>query len=463
MVELTQWFQFGRYNLALITGQISRILCLDIDYRHDGLKSIAGKEIPNTWHEKSPNGEHYFFKWTPALNALTTSHSDLLPGVDTRGNGGYVIISPSVGYNGEKYQWVNHPMKAPLAYPPSWLVDLFRTSRTLGITNKQGWIAEALAGLAEGNRDNTFIKIAGRLWSDGWQAGDILEVLKPHAEQAAFPLEDLKLKVEQIQKYPRNEVIDLGNETDTNIEAFMSSTEDNLQWNVEGLVPEQSVTILGGMQGLGKTWLMLDLAIELSRGGGSWLNKYQVNQGNVLYVDEESSNRLLRYRLRKLISAKGLKIGNLKLHLTVGRNLDFCNENSVSKFRTLIEKTQPKVIFIDSLIRVHKVNENSSNEMAQVFNVVKKLAREFNCTFFFADHENKGVYNQETEKEPSSNDLRGSNEKGAFADSILSLRKKNGELYMYHTKSRHCEAGLPIMVKIEDMDEAKTKLCVRGY
>jgi RecA-family ATPase len=280
-------------------------------------------------------------------------------------------------------------------------------------------------------------------------------------------MDELQLKVNQIKKYPRTEAINEANiEEVMNIESFMKSDEDELKWYVEGVLPEQSASILGGMQGLGKTWLMLDLAIELARGGGSWLNKLQVNPASVLYVDEESSNRLLRYRLKKLINAKGLKIKDLQLHLSVGHNFNFSNPESVEKFKRLLDKVKPSVVFIDSLVRIHRGEENSSTEMSGVFKTVKNLIRQFNCSFLFADHEGKAAYHYDPkvpEKEPSSNDLRGSNEKAAFVDTVLSLKRKDGELYLYHTKSRHAEAIAPFLIKIEDLDEAKTKLAVRGY
>jgi hypothetical protein len=180
MKEIVEWFQFSRYNLAIVTGQISRLLVLDIDDRHNGMQSIANKVIPNTWQDKTPGGNHYYFRWHPTLNDKTTSVSNLLPGVDIRGNGGYVIVPPSVGYNGLTYSWIKSPKNTPLAYPPPWLLDAINKQvRIVEVANKQGWIAEALAGVKEGNRDQTFIRLAGRFWHDGLEAEEIFELLKP--------------------------------------------------------------------------------------------------------------------------------------------------------------------------------------------------------------------------------------------------------------------------------------------
>jgi hypothetical protein len=469
--EVEKWFKFSRYNIALVTGAVSRVLVLDIDERHGGSESIKGKFLPITWCDKSPNGSHYYFLWTPQLNLAPTSRTGLLPGVDTRGNGGYVIIPPSVGYNGQPYVWTRNPKNTSLAYPPPWLLELLVKKQPI-ITNQPGWIAEALTTVSEGNRNNTFTRLVGRMWHDGWQADDIYQLLLPKAQEVNLAEDELDTIVKSISKYARNAEINLLNSANSaeitkedclTLESFMSEDEIGLKWFVEDVIPEESVTILGGMQGLGKTWLMLDLAIELARGGGSWMGKYLVHPARVLYIDEESSGRLLRFRLKKLLSEKGLRISDLNLHLAVNRGFNLSDSNSTLKLKSLITKLSPQVIFIDSLVRVHRANENFSTEMAGVFSTVKQITKEFKCSVIFSDHEHKGVYHQDNESDPSSNDLRGSNEKGAFADTVLSLRKKDGELYLYHTKSRFCEASLPFLVKIEDTDVAKTKLVVKGY
>jgi KaiC/GvpD/RAD55 family RecA-like ATPase len=389
---------------------------------------------------------------------------NLLPGVDIRGNGGYVIVSPSVGFNGANYEWINSPLRTTLAYPPSWLLELIKSNNKLVTPNKPGWIKDALLGMQVGNIDNTLVKVLGRLRYDNYSKEDAYILLKPYADERGATKGHLEDKIEHVwSSYQSKDSLPDGTEESVALSSFMNSEEDGLKWYVENVFPEQGVLILGGMQGIGKTWLMLDLAIEMARGGGSWLGKFPVNSTSVLYVDEESSSRLLRHRLKKLLTEKGLKASNLQLTLSVGNNLNFSSEQSVEKFKRLLDKIRPSVVFVDSLVRVHKGNENSSTEMAQVFNTVKRIIREYNCSFFFADHENKGVYSQdpEHEKDPSSNDLRGSNEKGAFADSVLNLRKQKGELFLYHTKSRFCEAQLPFMVKIEDVSE--DKIAVRSY
>ena len=52
-------------------------------------------------------GRHYY---TPA--AGTGCGSDVLPGIDLRGDGGYVVAAPSLGPSGNRYSWLTPPQAA---------------------------------------------------------------------------------------------------------------------------------------------------------------------------------------------------------------------------------------------------------------------------------------------------------------------------------------------------------------
>jgi hypothetical protein len=84
--------------------------------------------------------------------------------------------------------------------------------------------------------------------------------------------------------------------------------------------------------------------------------------------------------------------------------------------------------------------------MSRVFAVVKCLTRDFGCAFLFADHQRKpGGFG-------TSPDLllRGSSDKVAFVDSLLSLQRKDDTLIVEHSKSRFAEPVPPFVVQIED-------------
>ena len=121
------------------------------------------------------------------------------------------------------------------------------------------------------------------------------------------------------------------------------------------------------------------------------------------------------------------------------------------------------MVVLDSLRRLHGCDENNSGDISALFNVLKKMARTYHTAFVVLDHERKPMQDTRFQvEEASSDDLRGSNDKGASADAVINLKEKKGELYLYHTKSRYAKPFLPVLVQIEE-EEKEGKIAIRGY
>ena len=114
--------QFRNAGAAMIgvpTGRGSGIIAIDIDVKDGapGLEWLAANahRLPRTRrHRTMSGGVHLLFQApeTPIRNSV----GKIAPGVDVRGEGGYVIFPPSPGYSIE-----DDAMPAPL---PDWLLDL---------------------------------------------------------------------------------------------------------------------------------------------------------------------------------------------------------------------------------------------------------------------------------------------------------------------------------------------------
>ncbi|MBI3320176.1 MAG: AAA family ATPase [Candidatus Omnitrophica bacterium] len=239
--------------------------------------------------------------------------------------------------------------------------------------------------------------------------------------------------------------------------SFFAQGTAEITWSIQGVLPSEGAGIVAGPAGYGKSWMLQDLAVEHAR-GGKWLGQFATAQGRVLYLDEESSPVLLRHRLTRLLAAKGLSADQLDLHLAVGQGLSFSNPASIEQLRRLLDQLRPALVIVDSLIRVHRAEENSASEMAQVFKAVKDLIREFGCTFLFADHQRKpGHFGASLDLL-----LRGSSEKAAFVDTLLSLQRKEGTLIVEHSKSRYAEPIPAFVVRIEDTGMEATAVVYGG-
>ncbi len=343
--------------------------------------------------------------------------------------------------------------------------------------NPPGWISEALSKI-NGNRNATFSRIIGRLHTDGLSPDDIFTLLKPHAkgveflhpENEPYALEELQSQIKGIcSRYPNNKPFPSSTynsgkmETENrpfevlHIVKLLEGKNQEIEWRVGSLLAKESAGILAGLPGHGKSWMLLDLAIECAK-GGKWLGQFETPQCPVLYIDEESSPGMLRRRLRKLLKAKNLQESTLDLNFCIGQGLCLSRSSSVEQLQTLIKKFSPGLIVIDSLIRVHRAEENSASDMSQVFAVIKGLIREFSCSFLIADHQRK------PNNFVSSLDLllRGSSEKTAFVDTLLSLKRKDDVLIVEHSKSRYAEAVPAFTVSIKDLDSDSTTVTYAG-
>lgn len=121
--EVRGWWQaFPRANVGIITGAISGIAVLDEDGEEDdpeaGARSIAEQGgVPDTLRSRTRKGFHHLFLH-PGGDVRNFVRD--FPGLDFRGDGGYIIAPPSVHETGHVYAWEDED--ASIAPLPGWLL-----------------------------------------------------------------------------------------------------------------------------------------------------------------------------------------------------------------------------------------------------------------------------------------------------------------------------------------------------
>jgi hypothetical protein len=105
---LAWWTTNPNYNIGLVTGHLYDVI--DIDGNR-GLASAAGLTTDQLREPigivRTPRGWHYYIPATG--DGCATA---ILPGIDYRGNGGYVVAPPSVNEQGKAYEWTD-PIDLP--------------------------------------------------------------------------------------------------------------------------------------------------------------------------------------------------------------------------------------------------------------------------------------------------------------------------------------------------------------
>jgi hypothetical protein len=121
------WQRWPTANVAVRTGAASGLVVLDVDPDHGGLASLVelqrtqGGLPPSPAVRTGSGGRHYWFAHPG--DHVRNSAGLLGPGLDIRGDGGYVIAPPSIHAAGDRYLWTS---EVPLAPAPGWLLARYR-------------------------------------------------------------------------------------------------------------------------------------------------------------------------------------------------------------------------------------------------------------------------------------------------------------------------------------------------
>lgn len=193
--RLTGWFaRWPTANLGIVTG--GSVIVLDVDGAA-GAASIEGKVIPPSWTAKTGRGQHIWFKH-PGGTVPNFAHR--LPGLDLRGDGGYVVVPPSVHVSGVGYVWSMSPWDCDLAEAPAWVLELIasptpQTPSVLRIARQRNPTPDAptpdwaalLQGVPEGQRHDVAVRAAGHYLGIGIDPEDVEEMLLGFAARCQPP------------------------------------------------------------------------------------------------------------------------------------------------------------------------------------------------------------------------------------------------------------------------------------
>ena len=121
-------------------------------------------------------GGHLWFKW-PEGKPIRNSAGEIAPGVDVRGEGGYVIVPPSVHPDGQPYTWA---ADVPITPAPDWLVELAVKVSRAEPPPREKATGHAKGKVPEGQRNAVLASLAGTMRRKGMDAEAIAAALLAH-------------------------------------------------------------------------------------------------------------------------------------------------------------------------------------------------------------------------------------------------------------------------------------------
>lgn len=158
------WARWPEANIGLRTGAVSGLIVLDVDgdEGHESLRELEREhgELPRTASVVTPRGGAHYYLSHPGGN-VPNSAGMLGPGLDVRGDGGYVVAPPSLGPQGRRYE---PDERAPLAPTPLWLLKRLRRPENARSAVPPGeWVGIVRDGLPDGQRNHGLARLVGHL------------------------------------------------------------------------------------------------------------------------------------------------------------------------------------------------------------------------------------------------------------------------------------------------------------
>lgn len=452
------WTQCPNANIGIATGDGLTVIDVDTITAHgvDGENSMLEYQIDNgfineTLEVTTPTGgKHYYY----LTDNEYSNKASILPGVDVRGLGGYVV-GPGSTINGTLYEakQLTEPQRAN-----SEVLQLLGACKKREISTdpfealEKGY-SDTL--IPQGSRTDYLIKQCAQL-CDGTKT---LETMKKmiqviNEDNLEIPLTDKELETEvfpSLERFKKHETKKVDPETSIdpnkiNLVSVSDIKKERVEWFIPGYIPKGTITIIGGDGGLGKTSLWCNIASAISNGTPCVLqenNDFLYPQGEVIYFSgEDDTARVLRDRLEQ----NGANLDNIK---TLPMDDDAFTSLSIggALIEGIIEARRPMLVIFDPIQQfIKNADMSKRNDMRQIMTNLSKLGKKYGTTFILVMHTNK------RDKIGSFRDkLSDSADLWDISRSVLALgRNQNNENFITHEKSNYGIRQNAILYHIEN-------------
>jgi len=460
------WFEPGGkyelYNIGVITGQVSgNVVVIDVDGGpgKEGKENILDfmmqhEEFPQTLTVNTGGGGlHYFYKIPKGMKGITDKNT-LGKDVDGRGEGGLVVVPPSEHHSGDFYSYRDDSLDEP-ADCPEWLLPFVvqqDESRTDSASTQDQTI-DMWGNVLDGREGYMMTLIAGTIrtwWGERGRIPTLEELIEdawPHylrkAKARGRSLDEdgrglaqftkkskywIKLANEGRMKILQD--VDPGSEhelsygeakelpppekqiklTDHWLKNYSGDPPEQV-WLIENKLPLGVSGLIAGQGGVGKSFLMLDLALKVGGGDQSFHQEYALggkvaDNGCVVYFTAEDSRDAIHRRIHSIqdstireragenvIILPLSDLGGVQPFLHSGFNgLEQSPEykDIRKQLMDLNEQKKIKLIIIDPLQPFSNADINADPAAAQHWwSMMNELAAKLNATILVTHHMRK--------------------------------------------------------------------------
>ena len=464
--EVDDWFENGApttngsrvklFNLALVTGDISGVVVLDCD-NEEAVAYANKNNLVSPFAVKTTRGMHFYFahgghgkKFQNKVGG-TSYDWPSVHGLDLRGDGGYVVMPPSVktdkegkvvhtyewdiGYglgwdDLEDFQWRGAPTSVSTDALTFETLDLSNVSIHTPDANATVWeqteqrVAVLGRKLQEGDgTDAWMVRFCGQKVRQGVLGSDLEHVVRNYyAEffEDEYPKEatdrwlvakmrsavemDMRNYPEQydkegnrIEKKKEVAVIDTSRLVPIYadaVERLLSEMRDEVYW-VNPLIPEGTITQVVGFNGHGKSYFLSAMLNSMAAGRDEFGPYETPKPARVFYMDYDNPRRTALRRLRDFNKTFGYTNQHFGLWSPTlissedGGEVDLMTEKGIRLLGEWLDVVQPDILVINTIRNAFRgLEEASPTEWAKV-NFVAKLVRNKGISVVLVHHRNK--------------------------------------------------------------------------
>lgn len=172
------------------------------------------------------------------------------------------------------------------------------------------------------------------------------------------------------------------------------------EWVFNGLIPANTVTLLSGDGGTGKSLLALQLAISVATGGKlKWLGR-QPEIGKALYISAEDDHAEVHRRVNDIVYKPKHEVDygdleNLIVASLTDRDAILSSPDRMglmqttplyNKIKAKIDGENPKIVILDTLADLFGGNENDRSQTRQFIGQLRQLCVEFGTSIVLLSH-----------------------------------------------------------------------------
>lgn len=402
------WHRWPDSNVGIATGTWSRVFVVDVDADKGGYESLDRYEresgrISDTYAVATGGGGKHFYFECPIIGDVPNPVG-FRPGIDVRGDGGYVVAPPSLHKSGRRYTVCDDQ---PVAKPPLdasrsgpdgvfTLLDAIRRGR-------RGSGGATIDCIGTGNRNSSFFRVACAMRRNGFGEDAIEAALLLENARLPEPLPDSEIAdiAASSVKYPPELLQDVGGEPDDGSETLPFHTLANIasedyrpEWLVKNFWLRGSFGMVAGAEKTLKSYLSSCVALAVASGRALFGTFPVASSGPVVVFYGEGSRHLFYRRLMHLGKLFGLSESEVKGLPIVcvdktAAVLSGTFERTLSK---ALDEYKPMLVQVDPLYSYHGAEKNAANlhESSQVLTALSGPATEANAALQVINHFNKG-------------------------------------------------------------------------